>query len=87
MIISPVLMGLGIYALTQRAASLLIVALTPVMLVANHLGQRMGSGKKLQREIETFEVQLEQLEETLEREQHEERARRHDETPPVATGT
>lgn len=85
MIASPVLMGLGIFAITQRPASLLIVVLTPIMLLGNYLGQRMGSGKKLQREIETFEVQLEQLEETLERERHVERERRHDETPPVAT--
>ncbi|WP_438854059.1 FtsK/SpoIIIE domain-containing protein [Agromyces sp. M3QZ16-3] len=85
MIASPVLMGLGIFAITQRPASLLIVVLTPVMLLANFLGQRMGSGRKLQREVETFEVQLEVLEETLERERHVERERRHDETPPVAT--
>ncbi|MGR2752992.1 FtsK/SpoIIIE domain-containing protein [Agromyces arachidis] len=85
MIVSPVLMGLGIYAITGRPASLLIVALTPVMLVANWLGSRMGSGRKLQREIEAFEVQIEQLEETLERERWVERRHRHDETPPVAT--
>ncbi|WP_430647850.1 FtsK/SpoIIIE domain-containing protein [Agromyces sp. GXS1127] len=85
MIASPVLMGLGIFAITQRPASLLIVVLTPIMLLANFMGQRMGSGKKLQREVETFEVQLEDLEEKLERERHVERERRHDETPPVAT--
>ncbi|GAA2044924.1 FtsK/SpoIIIE domain-containing protein [Agromyces tropicus] len=85
MIVSPILMGLGIYAITLRPASLLIVVLTPVMLLGNHLGQRMGSGRKLQREIETFEVQLEDLEATLEQGRHVERERRHDETPPVAT--
>lgn len=85
MIASPVLMGLGIFAITQRPASLLIVVLTPIMLLANYMGQRMGSGRKLQREVETFEVRLEELEEQLERERHVERERRHDETPPVAT--
>lgn len=85
MIISPVLMGVAIFAFTERPMALLIVFLSPLMLVANHLGQRMGSGKKLRQEIETFEVQLERLEETLERERHVERERRHDETPPVAT--
>lgn len=85
MIISPVLMGLAIFALTERPMALLIVFLSPLMLVGNHLGQRMGSGKKLKQEVETFEVQLERLEETLEREKHVERDRRHDETPPVAT--
>ena len=85
MIISPVLMGVAIFALTERPMALLIVFLSPLMLVGNYLGQRMGSGKKLKQEIETFEVQLERLEETLERERHVERERRHDEAPPVAT--
>lgn len=85
MIISPVLMGLAIFALTERPMALLIVFLSPLMLVGNFLGQRMGSGKKLKQEVEAFEVQLERLEEIFEHERHVERDRRHDETPPVAT--
>jgi S-DNA-T family DNA segregation ATPase FtsK/SpoIIIE len=84
MIISPVLMGLAIFAFTLRPLSLLIVFLAPVMLLGNFIGQRTQSGKKLRQEIETFELQLEELEEELAGQRVVERDRRQAETPPVA---
>lgn len=84
MIISPVLMGVGIFALTMRPASLLLVFMAPVMMLGNYIGQRTQSGKKLRQEIETFEVQLEDLEEELAGQVAVERERRNAEAPPVA---
>ena len=84
MIVSPMIAGLAIFALNGRPASLLIVVLSPLMLLANWFGSRTQSSRKLKQEIETFEVQLEELEETLTREVVVERERRQGETPPVA---
>ena len=84
MIISPVLMGLAIFSLTQRPLSLVIVAMAPVMMLGNYIGQRTQSGKKLRREIDTFEAQIEELEETLTAERATEGVRRHAESPAVA---
>ncbi|WP_448005898.1 FtsK/SpoIIIE domain-containing protein [Agromyces bauzanensis] len=84
MVISPVLMGLGIFAITQRPASLLLVIMSPIMMLGNYIGQRTQSGKKLRQEIETFEVQIEDLEEELAGQVAVERERRNAEAPPVA---
>ncbi|WP_251451726.1 FtsK/SpoIIIE domain-containing protein [Microbacterium sp. Marseille-Q6648] len=85
MIMAPVLLGLGMFALTQRPTSLLIVAMAPLMMLGNFIGQRTQQGKKLQLEIETFETQLEELEDTLAHEETVERDRRRAEAPATAT--
>ncbi|WP_022889708.1 FtsK/SpoIIIE domain-containing protein [Agromyces italicus] len=84
MVVSPVLMGLAIFAFTQRPMSLLIVFMSPLMMLGNFIGQRTQSGKKLAQEVETFEIQIEELEEKLTSERSVERARRHAESPAVA---
>ncbi|GAB3603729.1 FtsK/SpoIIIE domain-containing protein [Microbacterium aureliae] len=85
MIMAPVLLGLGMFALTQRPTSLLIVAMAPLMMLGNFIGQRTQQGKKLRLEIETFEAQLEELEDTLAHEEGVERERRRAEAPATAT--
>ena len=84
MIVSPILMGVAIYAITLRPLALLIVFMSPLMMLGNFIGQRTQQGKKLQQEIETFESQLEDLEETLVEQTSVERERRHAEAPAVA---
>ncbi|HET6672423.1 MAG TPA: FtsK/SpoIIIE domain-containing protein [Agromyces sp.] len=84
MVVSPVLMGFAIFAITQRPASLLLVFMAPVMMLGNFIGQRTQSGKKLRQEIETFETQIEDLEIALAEQVDVERTRRHAEAPPVA---
>lgn len=85
MIAAPVMLGLATFAFTGRALSLLIVALSPIMMLGNFIGQRTQQGKKLRLEIETFETQIEELEDRLARETVVERERRHAEAPAVAT--
>lgn len=84
MIAAPVMLGLATFAFTGRPLSLLIVALSPLMMLGNFVGQRTQQGKKLRLEIETFETQIEDLEDRLARETVVERERRHAEAPAVA---
>lgn len=84
MIMAPVMLGLAMFALTLRPYSLLIVAMAPLMMLGNFIGQRTQQGKKLRLEIETFEVQVEELEERLATETVTEREHRHAEAPAVA---
>ena len=77
-------MGVAIYAITLRPLALLIVFMSPLMMLGNFIGQKTQQGKKLQQEIETFESQLEDLEETLVEQTSVERERRHAEAPAVA---
>ncbi|MCC2033612.1 FtsK/SpoIIIE domain-containing protein [Microbacterium allomyrinae] len=85
MIMAPVLLGLAMFAMTQRPTSLLIVVMAPLMMLGNFVGQRTQQGKKLQLEISTFETQLDELEDTLGHEEEVERARRRAEAPATAT--
>lgn len=84
MIVAPVILGLALYALTQRVTSLLIVFMAPMMMLGNFIGQRTQQGKKLQLEVATFEKQLDDLEDTLLAEEMVERERRRGEAPPTA---
>ncbi|MWC00377.1 FtsK/SpoIIIE domain-containing protein [Agromyces seonyuensis] len=85
MIMAPILLGLAMFAMTQRATSLLVVVMAPLMMLGNFIGQRTQQGTKSKLEIETFEVQLEELEGRLEAETHVERERRRGEAPATAT--
>jgi S-DNA-T family DNA segregation ATPase FtsK/SpoIIIE len=85
MIVAPMMLGLAMYFITKNPFSLSIVAMSPLMMFGNFIGQRTQQGKKLRLEVDTFEEQLEELEETLARETLVERERRHAEAPAVAT--
>ena len=85
MIVAPMMLGLAMFFVTGNPYSLSIVAMSPLMMLGNFVGQRTQQGKKLRLEIDTFEEQIEELEETLARETAVERARRHAEAPAVAT--
>lgn len=85
MIMAPVLLGFAMFAVTQRPTSLLIVVMAPLMMLGNFIGQRTQQGKKLELEIETFETQIDELEQSLEAEERLERERRRAEAPATAT--
>ncbi|MFJ6651272.1 FtsK/SpoIIIE domain-containing protein [Microbacterium sp. NPDC091313] len=85
MVVAPILLGLALFAVTQRPTSLLIVFMAPMMMLGNFIGQRTQQGKKLRLEIDTFERQLDELEESLLAEESVERDRRREEAPPTAT--
>jgi len=85
MVAAPVLLGLALFAVTQRPTSLLIVFMAPLMMLGNFIGQRTQQGKKLRLEIDTFETQIDELEDALLAEEVVERERRREEAPPTAT--
>ncbi|MBD3943955.1 FHA domain-containing protein [Microbacterium sp. NEAU-LLC] len=85
MIMAPVLLGFAMFAMFQRPASLLIVVMAPLMMLGNFIGQRTQQSKKLTLEIETFESQIDELEDSLEAEERLERERRRAEAPATAT--
>ncbi|KQV26090.1 FtsK/SpoIIIE domain-containing protein [Yonghaparkia sp. Root332] len=84
MLVAPILLGLSLFALTNQPRALFIIAMTPLMMLGNFVGQRTQQGKKLQREIEIFEEQFDELEMRLAEEVEVERERRHAEAPAVA---
>ncbi len=84
MLVAPIMLGFTMYIVTGRALSLVMVAMTPMMMLGNVIGQRRNAGQKLNLEIDTFETQIEALEDELTAQVAVERERRHAEVPPVA---
>ncbi|MDJ0335777.1 MAG: FtsK/SpoIIIE domain-containing protein [Rhodoglobus sp.] len=84
MLVAPIMLGFTMYILTGRLLSLVMVAMTPMMMLGNVVGQRRNAGQKLTQEIDTFETQVEALEDELTMQVAVERERRHAESPPVA---
>ena len=85
MVVAPVLLGIAMYAITGRALSLLMVFMTPMMMLGNVIGQKNQNGLKLKREVETYETQIEQLEDELAKQTSIEQERRRAEAPAVAS--
>lgn len=85
MIIAPVMLGFAMFAFTGRALALLMVAMTPMMMVGNQINQRRQNGQKLSQEIETFDTQIERLEDDLTEQVGVEQRVRRAEAPAVAT--
>ena len=84
MVVTPILLGLILFAFRGNVSSLTIIIASPLMMLGNFIGSRTQSGQKLKREIDTFDVQVDDLEERLADEVHVEREHRHAEAPPVA---
>jgi len=84
MMVAPIMLGFTMFILTGRALSLVMVAMTPMMMLGNIIGQKRNAGQKLSVEIDTFETQIAALEDELTEQVAVERERRHAEAPPVA---
>ncbi|GGH42956.1 FtsK/SpoIIIE domain-containing protein [Microbacterium album] len=83
-LMAPIAMGAAIFLITERPRALLLVLMTPLMLLGNFINQRRQAGNKRTHEIQLFERQFEQLEETFFRSKPEEERARNEEVPPVA---
>ena len=81
---APLLMGVVMFALTRNALSLGFIALSPLMLAGNFLGQRSGVARKLSMARSKFDLQLDDLAAKFDDEQPKERAARLAESPSVA---
>lgn len=84
MLVAPIILGISIFTLTGQPRSLLVIAMTPLMLLGNFISQRTQIGQRQRKEVEIFERTFEELEETLYRERPKEREIRNAEAPPVA---
>ncbi|MGH3690161.1 MAG: FtsK/SpoIIIE domain-containing protein [Microbacterium sp.] len=84
MLVAPILLAVTMFSLTQRPASLLIAAASPMMMFGNFISQKTNIGQRLRKEAESFEEQFERLEETLYHSHPKEREVRQNEVPAVA---
>ena len=84
MLVAPILLAGAMYAMTQRARSLLIAVMTPLMLMGNFINQKTQNGQRRKFEVQQFEAKYEELEERLYREKPIEERVRNLEVPPVA---
>ena len=84
MMIAPVVMGVAMYAITKRPVTLLFVAMTPMMMMANFVMGRQSSKRRLQQAVDRFERQLEVLDASLDADRPQEQAVRRAEAPSVA---
>ncbi|WP_243075607.1 FtsK/SpoIIIE domain-containing protein [Microbacterium sp. SS28] len=74
--IAPLLLGLAMFALTQRPITLLFIAMSPIMLLGSWITTRRRDARKLKRQIARFDEGLVELGERLESEKSvEQRAR------------
>ncbi|MDR2930951.1 MAG: FHA domain-containing protein [Propionibacteriaceae bacterium] len=80
-LLAPILMGVGMYMMTQRLTSLLFVALTPVMLVGNFLTQKTQQRRRRKKDVARFEERLSSLKTALADQVGVERAVRLAEAP------
>lgn len=84
MVVSPIMLGFAMFAFTGRPYALLMIVMTPLMMMANYFSGKSQTGKKLQREVEIYEEQIEKLEDELEAQVPIEQERRRAEAPAVA---
>ncbi|KRC54961.1 MULTISPECIES: FtsK/SpoIIIE domain-containing protein [unclassified Nocardioides] len=84
MMIAPVVMGVAMYAVTKRPVTLLFIAMTPMMMIANYMMGRQSNKRKLQQAVDRFEGQLAALDEALDADRPREQKVRNAEAPSVA---
>ncbi|WP_158865645.1 FtsK/SpoIIIE domain-containing protein [Leifsonia sp. AG29] len=81
---TPLLLGAAMFAITRQPATLLFVLLSPAMLIGNYLTGRTRGRRKLKKQIARFEERLDALATRLEQERAVETELRRAETPTTA---
>jgi S-DNA-T family DNA segregation ATPase FtsK/SpoIIIE len=84
MMVAPLLLGVGLFAFTHSAQSLLFVALSPVLMLANYFSNRANRRRKQRLDIQKFTARLGTLSDTLDDERVIERDARLAEYPATA---
>jgi S-DNA-T family DNA segregation ATPase FtsK/SpoIIIE len=79
---TPAIMGAVIYFSTHNVASLLFVAMTPLMMIGNLVEQRMTAGRTYSQALEQFRADIADLTQEITSAAEEERSRRCEENPP-----
>lgn len=80
-LLTPLFLGAGLYAITRNPASLIFVAMTPIMMLGSWLESRWSLNKQLRVDDEEFSRQLAALTSLIQERQVEERATRQAENP------
>jgi S-DNA-T family DNA segregation ATPase FtsK/SpoIIIE len=80
-LMAPLLFGAILFAVTRSPTSLVFVALSPVMMLGNVLESRISGKRDYQAELETYRMDLAELDRIAESQQEEERALRKQENP------
>lgn len=80
-LITPILMGGVLYAVTKQVASLLFVAMSPLMMIGNWVENRTFGKRQYRQQVEVFRQDLMKLGELVGARQAEERAARDFESP------
>ncbi|WP_285115725.1 FtsK/SpoIIIE domain-containing protein [Leifsonia sp. fls2-241-R2A-40a] len=79
--ITPLLLGGAMFALTRQPSTLLFILLSPVMLIGTYLSGRTRGKRKLKKQTAIFEERLAALSAQLEQERRAEAQLRQAETP------
>jgi S-DNA-T family DNA segregation ATPase FtsK/SpoIIIE len=80
-LLAPILLGAGLYAVTQQLASLIFVLLSPVMLIGQWLEARLSRRRQEREARESFDADLRELDAVVRERQAEERRSRLVEDP------
>lgn len=83
-LVTPILMGGVLYAVTRQIASLLFVAMSPLMLIGNWVENRTFGKKQYRQQLEEFQAELARLGDLIQRRQAQERELRAEENPSSA---
>ncbi|WP_205570056.1 FtsK/SpoIIIE domain-containing protein [Actinomyces lilanjuaniae] len=84
MMVSPMVMGAGMYLVTGRVYSLLFMVLSPVMMIANRIQGRSSSRRTYRENLRRYEQQRGEVEEAAFRALSEERRLRRCDSPDPA---
>ena len=84
MLMAPVVMGLAMYAMTRQPTSLMMMAMSPMMAVSNHLEGRKSGAERYSTSIEKFRGKLEKRKAEVEQALLGERAERIHQSPDLA---
>lgn len=81
---APLIIGAALFLITASVLSVVMMALTPVLLIGSAIDQRLSSRRSLKMQKKRFGAAMLQLHETLEREREDERRVRRIEAPSVS---
>ncbi|HKT56339.1 MAG TPA: FtsK/SpoIIIE domain-containing protein, partial [Microbacterium sp.] len=82
--LSPALLGVGMFAITRQPASLLFIALSPLMMLGSWIDQRVEGRKAFRKATAAFEAAIAHFEKRMEEQQVIERDVRTREVPALA---
>lgn len=84
MMLSPIIMGLGMYLITRRVYSLMFMALSPIMMIANRIQGRSNQKRSYREYMRRYEEQRDATEDAAFKALSEERGLRREDHPDPA---